>query len=224
MGFDTMKIGGADAIRTLEDYRSRYPSTGQYPFLIGDLEELKRVEEAAGFDDRDPAAIIQASSGVSIANWIAGRQKEAEEYELSSDETFGEWPGEILAKGSIGLHKDVLTGEIRSEIYIGLASIERPWQLPAVLKYGNWNDCPVSEVHCAFHREWFAEFGAEITGISSDVVECVVARPPTTRDAAVKLAWQQYWYCADIVEQGCESVANLAATLLNSPYWFFWWD
>lgn len=224
MDFVTMKIAGADAIQTLDDYRSRYSSTGEYPFLIGDLEELERIQEAAGFNDRDPAAIIQASSGITIANWIAVRRKEAEEDELFSDETFGEWPGEILEKGSIGLHKDILSGEIKSEIYLGLAAVEKPWHLPAMVKYGAWNDCPESEVHCAFHREWFAEFGAEITGISSDIVECVVARPPTNRKVAKRLAWQQYWYCADIVEQGCGSVANLAATLLNSPYWFFWWD
>jgi hypothetical protein len=29
---------------------------------------------------------------------------------------------------------------------------------------------------------------------------------------------------SDIVDQGCESISNLAATLLNSPYWYFWWD
>jgi hypothetical protein len=60
--------------------------------------------------------------------------------------------------------------------------------------------------------------------MSGDVVECVVTKPPTDRNAATNLAWEQYWYCVDIVEQGCESVSNLAATLLNSPYWYFWWD
>ena len=38
------------------------------------------------------------------------------------------------------------------------------------------------------------------------------------------LAWEQYLYCQDIVVQGCETIANLAATLLNSPFWYFWWD
>jgi hypothetical protein len=38
------------------------------------------------------------------------------------------------------------------------------------------------------------------------------------------LAWEQYWYCLDIVDQGVGSVSALAATLLNSTYWYFWWD
>jgi len=68
------------------------------------------------------------------------------------------------------------------------------------------------------------EYGAQITGVSGEVIECIVSNPPRDQAAAIELAWQQYWYCDDIVEQGCESISNLAATLLNSPYWYFWWD
>ena len=38
------------------------------------------------------------------------------------------------------------------------------------------------------------------------------------------LAWEQFLFCEDIVSQGVETISNLGATLLNSPYWFFWWD
>jgi hypothetical protein len=220
----TFKIPGAEAIRLLNEHRSCYSATGRYPFLIGDSEELARIEEAANFNKEDPATIIRASLDITTAGWIGKKRKEAEEYEFSPDETWGDWPGEISEKGSIGLHKDVLTGKIKPEVYLGLAEIEKPWHLPAVLKYGAWNDCPEPEVQCAFHREWQERYGAEITGMSGDVVECAVRNPPTDRKSATILAWEQYWYCADIVEQGCESVSNLAATLLNSPYWYFWWD
>ena len=40
----------------------------------------------------------------------------------------------------------------------------------------------------------------------------------------MELAWEQYWYCTDLVEHGHGSIANLAATLLDAPYWYFWWD
>jgi hypothetical protein len=224
MEFTTLRIPGTNAIHVLNEYRSRYPAAGQYPFLIGDAEELGRIQEAAEFNAQDPATIIRASLDIKIAVWIARRRKEAEEYNFSSDETLGEWPGEILEKGSIGLHKDVLSGTIKPEVYLGLVKIDEPWHLPAMLKYGAWNECPEPEVHCAFHREWQERFGAEITGMSGDVVECAVKNPPTDQRKATILAWEQYWYCADIVEQGCGSVSNLAATLMNSPYWYFWWD
>ena len=48
--------------------------------------------------------------------------------------------------------------------------------------------------------------------------------PPTTRSAAYQLAWEQYIYCSDIVIQGTQTLSNLAASLLNAPIWFFWWD
>jgi hypothetical protein len=219
-----IKIPGAEAIQTLEYLRSQYPVTGVYPYIIGDREELGRVQEAADFAGSEATEIIQSSLNVNLSDWIASRREAAAEYGFSVEESFGEWPGEILDKGSIGLHTDIVSGQLKREVYIGLATIEKPWHLPAVLKYGGWNDCPEAEVQCAFHRKWQDDYGAEITGMSGDVVECLVARPPSNQEAAVRLAWEQYWYCADIVEQGCGSVANLAATLLNSPYWFFWWD
>jgi hypothetical protein len=125
---------------------------------------------------------------------------------------------------STALHKDVLSGKVFKEVYIGLATIDQPWHLPAVLKNGGWNECPSAEVQCAYFRDWQERFGAEITGVSSDVIECIVTKPPKDRASAIELAWEQYWFCNDIVDQGCETISNLAATLLNSNYWYFWWD
>jgi len=228
MDFTTLKIPGAEAIRLLNEHRSRYSATGQYPFLIGDETELEMLKEVAEFSERNAAMIISASFDLNIAKQIAERQSEAEEDGWFSpdaiDEVLGNWPDGIVEKGSIGLHKDVLSQKVKPEIYLGLAKIEKAWHLPAVLKYGNWNDCPGPEIHCAFHREWHEAFGAEITGMSHDVVECTVRNPPTDQKAALALAWEQYWYCSDIVYQGCGSVSYLAATLMNSPYWYFWWD
>ena len=144
----TLKIHGEDAIRLLKEYRAQYSSTGLYPFLIGDAEELQRIEESAGFNKQDPTAIVSASFDVTIANWIAGRQKEMQEDDLDPNDFFGEWPGEIRDKGSMLLHTDIVTGKIKPEIYFGFAQIEQPWHLPAAIKYGDWNECPAPEVHC----------------------------------------------------------------------------
>jgi len=224
MMFETEKIAGSDAIAALESRRASYPETGAYPFLIGDAGELERINETAEFNNRSFDDIIRGAADVDLDQWIAGRRAEAEEYEFSPDDTLGSWPGDVTEKGSVSLHRDVLSGTIKSEVFLGTATIKEPWHLPAVLKYGAWNDCPEAEVHCAFHCKWQSEFGAQIASMSGDVVECIVNNPPLDQATAIELAWQQYWYCADIVEQGCESVSNLAATLINSPYWYFWWD
>lgn len=224
MELNTLKVPGADAIRVLEEHRSQYTTTGMYPFLIGDAEALERIQESAEFNEQDPAEIIKASLDVDVKDWIERRRQESEEDGISADEMLGNWPGEITEKGSISIHKDILSGKTLKEVFLGFARLESPWHLPAVLQYGAWNDCPDPESHCAFHRHWMKRYDAEITGISGDTIECIVKKPPADREDATILAWEQYWYCADIVEQGCGSVLNLAATILNSRYWFFWWD
>ncbi len=224
MAFTSLKIRGSDAIRSLEELRYRFTTTGEYPFLIGDADELERIKELPDFNLGTSSSLIHASAEIRIEDWIAKKRKEADEDELSPEEFLGEWPGEILEKGSIRIHKDIGTDEFLPDVYIGLAKLEQPWQLPAVLRYGAWNDCPHPEVHAAFHRRWQERYGAEIVSMSGDVVECTVRNPPRDQAAAMALAMDQYWYCMDIVHQGCESVSNLAATLMNSDYWFFWWD
>ncbi|MGL6072534.1 MAG: DUF4253 domain-containing protein [Fimbriiglobus sp.] len=225
MEVTTRKVSGNDAIRILNVGRERYPTTRQYPFLIGDIREMEQLNETAEFHEDEPSEIVQASLEITVPEWIASRQRQVEGYGFDPNGSLGEWPEEEeIGKGSIGLHKDVLTGEVRPEVCLGLVTIDKPWHLPAFVKYGGWNDCPSPEVHCAFFRHWQEKYGAEITGMSGDIIECVVRKPPMDQSAAIELAWEQYWYCADIVEQGCGSVSNLAATLLDSPYWYFWWD
>jgi hypothetical protein len=47
---------------------------------------------------------------------------------------------------------------------------------------------------------------------------------PATREEALELAREQYFYCNDIVDQGMGSYRRLAAGLMASDWWFFWWD
>jgi hypothetical protein len=222
--FTTLKISGESAIGSLMQQRNSYPQSGDYPFLIGEADDVERLQEAAEYNEQSVDEILHEAAQFDVAAWLHERRAEAEEYEFSEDDTLGEWPGEIAEKGAISLHRDILTSEVRSEVYLGSAKIALPWHLPAILKYGGWNDCPDPVVHCAMHRYWQKEFGAEIVGVSGDVIECIVKNPPRDQETAIKLAWQQYWYCTDIVDQGCETIANLAATLLNAEVWYFWWD
>lgn len=224
MAFTELCIAGENALDLLDSHRRNFPNSGKYPFLIGDSEELERVKEAMEYNEESPDEIIETSSHIDLKQWMNARRVEAEEFGLNPEDTLGAWTGSSEEKGSICLHKKDHYGKILPEVYLGIAEIKAPWQLPATLKYGGWNDCPNAEVHCAFFRKWQTEFGAQITGVSGAIIECTVLNPPLDRETAIELAWEQYWYCADIVEQGCESINNLAATLLNSPYWFFWWD
>jgi len=60
--------------------------------------------------------------------------------------------------------------------------------------------------------------------VTSDSIEGYVANPPKSKEEAINLAWQQYLYCSDIVEQGTETISNLASSIINHEHWYFWWD
>jgi hypothetical protein len=220
MSFTTLKVPGADAIRLLEEYRSRYPASGEYPFLIGDDRDLQDLLSSGDHNKQSSAAIIRASRQITIDKWL--RQKWPDAPANWRDEGAGDWPCENADKGSISVH--IVSKEIKPEVYLGFAKIKEPWHLLAIVKYGGWNECPEPEVHCAFHREWQEKFGAEIAGLHYDVIECTVRKPPTKRKTAMRLAMEQTWYCTDIIAQGYNSPANLAASIIKSDYWYFWWD
>jgi hypothetical protein len=78
--------------------------------------------------------------------------------------------------------------------------------------------------HAALWRYWQERYGATVACIANDVIEFTVSKPPRTREQALELARQQYVYCADIVHQGVGTVEALAATMMNSSVWYFWWD
>ena len=224
MTFTSIQVHGTEAVERLNELRDQFAKTGKYPFLIGPHQDRETMIKSAEFNRQSPEEILRASQKIDLEEWVAERRAEVEEYGDSPYEDLGEWPGEIHDKGSLILHKNAVTGNFLPEVFIGLAEVETSWQLPAVLKFGGWNDCPDAEVQCAFHRKWQAEFGAEICSVGGGVIECTVNQPPQDQQSAMQLAWEQYWYCADIVDQGCETISNLGATLLKSPYWFFWWD
>ncbi|HSG35259.1 MAG TPA: DUF4253 domain-containing protein, partial [Sphingomonadaceae bacterium] len=101
---------------------------------------------------------------------------------------------------------------------------EHGWEVPAYLRWGGWNACPPPEVHVAALRSWNERYGAELVGISGDALNLRVSSRPQTKEEATELAFEQFYYCADIVDQGVGTIANLAATLEAQDWWFFWWD
>jgi hypothetical protein len=197
MTFQVVEVDGNQAIATLTRLRSEYPRSGDYPFLIGDADELLRIREGEEFEKRPFEQIVADSHEVDIERWIALHREEA--IENGCDPSGGKWPGNIRQKGEIAAHRDILTRKIKPRVYVGLARIDNPWELPAAIPYGGWNECPVPEVHCAIFRFWQRKYGAQIVSMSGDVIECAVDHPSLVKEDAIDLAWQQYVYCQDIV-------------------------
>lgn len=121
--FTTLKTSGDSAIASLMQQRESYPQSVDYPFLIGEADDVERLQEAAEYNEQTVDEILHEAAQFDVAAWLHERRAEAEEYEFSEDDTLGDWPGEIAEKGAISLHRDVLTSEVRPEVYLGSATI-----------------------------------------------------------------------------------------------------
>ena len=226
----TLTVPGAEAIARWRTLRALVPQTGHWPVLLGDALDLKYHGEALERSGpRGGAKALQRAGALSAARLLQGWASEAEADEDSDadedpDATQGGWPEDEQPANDFYIPTDYQTNAPKPEIMLGLVPTTRGWEVPALLGFGDWNSCPLPEEHMCLIKHWHEAFGAEIVRITHDVIEMKVARPPQTRDAALALAFEQYAYCPDIVDQGVGEVESLAATLLNGTVWFFWWD
>ena len=195
--------------------------------LCGELKEKEMLQEQIEYSQESISQIVEASSTVDARIWFRDRKKELvdeyteEGFEVAEIE--GTWPGPLNGH-EISMHRDLMSGKLLEEVLLAKLVVDAPWRIPAHFKYGGWNDCPNPEVQCAVWQDWGKRYRAEIVSVSHDVIEAWVPRPPTDQNGAMSLAWEQFLYCGDIVDQGVETVANLAGTLVNSNSWYFWWD
>jgi len=172
---------------------------------------------------------IQKGMEIDVDRWFADQREELAldfDYESEADweEVAGEWPADAPPEHRFTIASDIGSGEPLDSVVGVRIAADASWKVMAHLHYGGWNECPNADIHCAIWRRWEEKYGAKIIGVGTDIVEAYVQRPPTTKLAAMELAWEQYLYCSDIVHQGTETTSALAASLLNSKAWFFWWD
>jgi hypothetical protein len=87
----------------------------------------------------------------------------------------------------------------KHKVKLFLVKLAHPFEAPAFLGFGGWNDAPMPELQVAMLREWERDYGAVPIAINADIMECYVS-------------------------QGTQSVRDLALEIWRSPHWFFWWD
>lgn len=139
----------------------------------------------------------------------------------------GEWPDTPFESGQLQAVLDIVGGgaaRLRDRVTILRLPVVDGSEVPALLNWGGWNACPPPEYHVTALRSWRDRYGAELVALSFDVLELRVARRPADRDEALLLARELYAYCPDLVDQGSGTLAPLAASLMTSSWWSFWWD
>ena len=71
-----MKIIGVTGEKALEELKRlqiEFTSSGLWPILIGDDEELERIEEGLEDSSESPVEILAASTAINAENWFADR-------------------------------------------------------------------------------------------------------------------------------------------------------
>ncbi len=194
--------------------------------MAGEKSSLNLLIECQNFTNLTTEAIIEKSYQFNLKSFVEKRKKDYFQG-LSNEEKedlFGQWEGKFKENNQYILCRKILgKGYLKEALLISVPA-EKSWHIPASLKYGGWNECPEPDVHCALWRHWEENYGAYIVGVSGDTIEAKVLKPPKTREEAKELALVHYFYCNDIVDQGTGTIAALAETLLDSQYWYFWWD
>jgi hypothetical protein len=215
-------VPGQQAIDHWKKLSNASNDTGYSPIILGPPHAVPEINDRMGIaDDHAPDAILEASLKVDPEKWFA-KQRELDPELYGMEES--SWPDDVPPNDSITSIADILTQKIHPSITLALVPTPASWEAPAYLRFGGWNECPQPFEQVAIWRRWNYLYGAEICAITSDVVEAFVAKPPADRDAALKLACEQFNYCTDIVLQGTQSLEALAAGLLNGKTWYFWWD
>jgi Domain of unknown function (DUF4253) len=216
--FEVITCPGATALEEI----NRIATGGRgYPVLLGGAEDYERVIENAEESEEDADEIAKRALAIDTDSWLQERFESDPEY---YEELSGDWPEDVENSGRFIGHTDISSGEPLDQVHIAVLPTEDSWRVPCLLKFGGWNECPFAEEHAAMFKRWQEKYGARVVTVTGDTIEMSVERPPTTRDDALVLAREQYLYCADIVQQGTETIEALAATLVDGTVWFFWWD
>jgi hypothetical protein len=101
----------------------------------------------------------------SIAMMLRQRQSEVEE-----------WPSMAPGSPELSVAIDLQSGTPLDKVHLIVLPTDDWTTIPAYLRWGGWNDCPAPENHVAALRSWRDRFGAELVGLSPDVMNIKVEK------------------------------------------------
>lgn len=171
----------------------------------------KALEEAAVIDGK---TLLQEKMNQILEDW----EKEELDNEIMGNFSYAEPMTEFNS------YIDYSTDKPREEIVIVKIPTENPWEVAVWMPMGGFNDCPMPSEQVAVFKYWYEKYGAVPAVVGYDTWELYTDKTLKENNELEELAVEQYSFCYDIVDQGCETIRNLASGLRNSHIWYFWWD
>ena len=140
-----------------------------------------------------------------------------------------QFPGLAPAEGT-SLSQDVIGNALASlrPARLGLVPASRPADVLPMIGWSGFapgTDGTLSLA--AVLRSWEDRFGARLLDVGFAEIRLLVERPPRTREAAQRLAAEQFVFCDECTlagQVGLSDVSSITARLVNTPIWGFWWD
>lgn len=112
--------------------------------------------------------------------------------------------------------------------HIGLVPAARPADVPAAVGWVAFSDLadhPNGVRIGSVLRSFEARFGARLVKIGPGAaIRLLVERPPRTLQAALRVAAEHTAFADEYLGMGPMEVERLAACLIDTPGWTFWWD
>jgi hypothetical protein len=207
-----------------------HPETGLVPFLLSgihgdpsrpwDWNEFSDPEDLSGLDGLDATAVLQPRwDGLAAPDDEDWRDEQVRAALGPFSRTF---PGLAPAADTpLSAQKfDAVLGSL-PPARIGLAAAGQPADvLPRIGWSHNWG--PLE--HAAVLRSWEDRFGARLLQVGFDQIWLLAERPPRTLQAAEHVAAEHFAFGDTCTGKGLGDIPGIAAELLATPIWTFWWD
>jgi hypothetical protein len=106
---------------------------------------------------------------------------------------------------------------------VGLVPADRPADILACMGWHRENNSISAAELSAVLRSWEDRFGARLFEVGFDEIRLLVTRPPRTLEEALPIAAEHVVF-SDKAHVEREYVSQIAAAIVNNPFWDFWWD
>ncbi|HEY6225717.1 MAG TPA: DUF4253 domain-containing protein [Verrucomicrobiae bacterium] len=223
--YELIYVPGNVAVQNAIALREKWHDAST-PVILGTQENFDRLTDIWDEDSPSPSEYLESAANLDLEKWFADHASEDQEDSELQDyiNKASDWNTHSGAAEEFTVVREVLSRKIHPWVLIAKIPTPHPYEVPAYLRLGGWNECPDAPVHVALWKKWQHQYGAEILCVTGDIIEATVARPPTEKEECYKLAREQYLYCSDIVTQGVGTIDALASTLRAGKSWYFWWD